>query len=406
MVDSLRRSERRRTLLGMTMRARCSRPAAVLQLAFSIALFAVPTCLFGQGFSRVSVPVPVEIDGQQVHCPLYLKFEMKSYNIPFDQFAAGSLDKAQTMFVTAVQAIRKADAAKFASVWTSPSQMKGLGTTIITMVDDSPENWIKQARSLLDFDHLKVVAQVQIGSKTMFVWDSMVKDRTLRDAFYVGLDKNDRSRLSVVSSSTPVEVMVLSAFRAAQAEPDVYQPSPNIKPRYEYPIPIDGKAETGAHPVFLEFDGSPMDFPLGDEKVKAPTPLLESFRNASLAHQRGKNEVYASSFTPKSAAKVREWLASMESRRKLTKQAPQISSSLGSVKFLLNADPVFLVFEAPTPGNGWTSENLTYSYVLHEHSAYKIGNFAYLTELDDFLQNPKFFDKQFLKAAPTRPRIP
>jgi len=113
----------------------------------------------------------VEIDGHQVHCPLYLKFEMKSYNIPFDQFAAGSLDKAQTMFVTAVQAIRKADAAKFASVWTSPSQMKGLGTTIITMVDDSPENWIKQARSLLDFDHLKVVAQVQIGSKTMFVWD-------------------------------------------------------------------------------------------------------------------------------------------------------------------------------------------------------------------------------------------
>ena len=147
---------------------------------------------------------------------------MKSYNIPFDQFAAGSLDKAQTMFVTAVQAIRKADAAKFASVWTSPSQMKGLGTTIITMVDDSPENWINQARSLLDFDHLKVVAQVQIGSKTMFVWDSMVKDRTLRDAFYVGLDKNDRLRLSMVSSSTPVEVMALNAFRAAQAEPDVY----------------------------------------------------------------------------------------------------------------------------------------------------------------------------------------
>jgi hypothetical protein len=38
--------------------------------------------------------------------------------------------------------------------------------------------------------------------------------------------------------------------------------------------------------------------------------------------------------------------------------------------------------------------------------AYKIGNFAYVTELDDFLQDPKFFDKQFLKAAPTRPRIP
>ena len=35
---------------------------------------------------------------------------MKSYNIPFDQFAAGPLDKAQMTFVTAVQAIRKSDA--------------------------------------------------------------------------------------------------------------------------------------------------------------------------------------------------------------------------------------------------------------------------------------------------------
>ena len=96
MVDSLRRSAGRRTLLGMTMRARCSRPAAVLQLALSIALFAVPTRLFGQGFSRVSVPLPVEIDGHPVRCPLYLKFEMKSYNLPFDQFAAGPLDKEQT----------------------------------------------------------------------------------------------------------------------------------------------------------------------------------------------------------------------------------------------------------------------------------------------------------------------
>jgi hypothetical protein len=58
------------------------------------------------------------------------------------------------------------------------------------------------------------------------------------------------------------------------------------------------------------------------------------------------------------------------------------------------------------PGNGSASENLTCSYVLHERSAYKIGNFAYATELDDFLQDAKFFDKQLLKAAPAKPRIP
>jgi len=32
--------------------------------------------------------------------------------------------------------------------------MKGLGTTIITLADDIPENWIRQARSIFDFDNL------------------------------------------------------------------------------------------------------------------------------------------------------------------------------------------------------------------------------------------------------------
>ena len=307
------------------------------------------------------------------------------------------------MFVTAVQAIRKADAAKFASVWTAPNQMKGLGTTVIAMMDNSPENWMKVARSNLDFDNLKVIAQARIGSNTLFIWDSMTKDGARRNAFYVGLDNNNQMRLSAVGSSAPVEVMVLNALQAAQTEPDAYKPLPNINLRYEYPIPSNGNADTGAHPVYFEFDGSPMDFPLGDEKVKPPTPLLEFFRNAALAQRNGENELYASSFTPKSAERVRQWLASMESRRKLARQPPQMPSTLGYVKFILSADPIFLVFQAPTAGNDWKSESLTYSYILHEGGGYKIANFSSAAELDDFLQNPKFFDNRVLKTVPTAP---
>ncbi len=372
-------------------------------VGLSLALLAGSTCAAKEEFTRVSIPLPVEIDGQPVRSALYLKFEMKSYDIPFDQFAAGPLDKEQTMFVTVVQAIRKADAAKFASVWTSPNQMEGLGTTIITLVDDRPENWINQARSIFDFDNLRVIAQVRIGSRTMFIWDSRIKDSTRRNAFYVGMDKKNQLRLSAVSSSTPVEVMVLNAFVAAQTQPVAYRVIPNINLRYEYPIPIDGKADTSAHPVFLEFDGSPMDFPFGDEKVKPPTPLLEFFRKATLAHRNGKDDLYASSFTSKSADRVRQWLSSMESRRKLSKQPPKIPSTLGNVKFVLNAEPIFLVFEAPTGGNDWTPKNLTYSYILHEDGAYKMANFSSATEIDDLLQNPQFFDKRVLKPVPVDP---
>jgi len=74
--------------------------------------------------------------------------------------------------------------------------MKGLGTTIITLADDIPENWIRQARSIFDFDNLKVIAQVQLGLRTMFIWDSMTKDGARRNAFYVGFDKNNNCGLA------------------------------------------------------------------------------------------------------------------------------------------------------------------------------------------------------------------
>ena len=81
-----------------------------------------------------------------------------------------------------------------------------------------------------------------------------------------------------------------------------------------------------------------------------------------------------------------------------------MQSRLGYVKFVLSADPLFLVFQAPTAGNDWTLQSLTYSYILHEGGTYKIANFSYSTELDDFLQNPQFFDKQILKPIPASPR--
>jgi hypothetical protein len=379
------------------MRSRTTICAAGLFLA----LFAAPVLVCGQTFPRVSVPLPIEIDGQPTRSTLYLKFEMKSYDLPFDQFAAGPLDKEQTMLVTAVQALRKVDAAKFASVWTSPNKMKGIGTTVITMVDDTPQNWISQYRSIFDPDNLKIIAQVRMGLSTMFIWDSMTKDGVRRNAFYVGLDQKNQLRLSAVSSSIPVEAMLLNAFQAAQSAPDAYKPLPNINLRYEYPIPLDGSAAASAHPVFLEFDGSPMDFPLGDNKIKPPTPLLAFFRDAKLAQQSGKDDAYASSFTPKSADQVREWLASMKNRAKLPNQLAQTPPQLGNIKFVLSADPVFIVFQAPAAGNDWTPGNLTYSYLVQQGGAYKIANFSFVSDLDDLLQNPAFFDTRVLKSAST-----
>jgi hypothetical protein len=399
-------------MLDIPIKLRKVRLGIALAAAASL-LVVTSNCGFVKEFDRSSVPIPVDIDGQLVHCPLYLNVEMKSYNVPFDKFAAGSMDEARTMFVTAVQAIRQQDAAKFASVWTSPDQMKRLSQkTTVRLVDNSAESWINVARSNFDFDNLTVVAEVLVGSETMFVWESATKFGPRRDAFYVGFDQKDQLRLSIVSSNAPVMSLIKSAFDAVgRPGGDAYKPLQNINLPYRYPIPLAGKGNPGTHPVVLEFDGSPMDFSITDEKVKPPTPLLEFLRNAALAIRSGQNDVFSSDFTPKSQEKMRQWLAAIEAHKQARQQQmaappasnPDIAGLLlameANVKFVINADSIYLVFQYSVPGDNWTPEHLWYSYVLHEGGTYKIANFSFSDDFDGFLQDPALFDKNILKSA-------
>ena len=378
-------------------------------------LVVAPGIVLAQEFGGVIVPIPVELDGQPTHCRLYLKLETKSYNVPFEKFAAGPLDYAQTMFATAVDAIRKNDAAKFASVWTSPDQMKRTSQVTVSLADNSTANWLQVARSMFDFDKLTVVAEVLAGSETIFIWDAPTKAGIQRNAFYIGLDQKNQLRLSAVSSNSPVEPLILNAFVAAKTDPAAYKPISNIKVDYQYPIPMAGPGDAGAHPVFFEFDGAPMDFPIGDEKTKAPTPLLEFLRNAAFAIRSGKDKSFAGDFTPRSRETISKWLAAIE-KREQAKQRSQagaspasnyetaglIAAMMANVKFVLNADPVFLVFQAGGSGDKWTPQALSYSYVLRTGGTYKIANFSSMNTLDDFLQNPASFDKNILKQTPTK----
>jgi hypothetical protein len=295
--------------LSISLNLKVARLSAPLIAALMVA---APVSVFGQEFSRVSLPLPVEIDGRPTHCRLYLKLEMKSYNVSFEKFADGPTDTARTMFTTAVQAIRKDNAANFETVWTSPNQMKRSSPVAVGLADNSTANWLKVARSNFDFDRLTVVAEVLVGSETIFIWDAATKAGIQRNAFYVGLDQKNQLRLSAVSSNSPVEGLVLTAFFAASTAPDLYKPLPNINLRYQYPIPLAGPGDPGAHPLLFEFDGSPMDFPIIDKKIKAPTPLLELLRNAALEFRSGKDSAFASDFTPRSGEKIRQWLAAVE----------------------------------------------------------------------------------------------
>jgi len=387
----------------------------------------------GSEFKRVSIPLPILIEGKPTRSKLYLKVEMKTIGQPFEQFAAGKTDKAEAMFVKAVQAVRKNDAAAFGSVWTPPDGMRSVSQSkVVKLADNGPEGWLKIIRSMFDFDKLTVVAEVLAGPDTIFIWDSQTKDGVLRRALYVGPDKAGNLRLSAPGGTNPVDDLLQSAFVAAQSDPASYQPLPNVNLRYQYPIPLEGTG-AGAHPVFLNFDGTPLDFPVTNEKVEPPTTLLKFYRAATLADRDGRSEEFVGSFTSKSAEKVKEWQAAKAKAKaeaekkteseqkkqpaspvanpaaapKVAPAAPADEKALAKVrsyvKFVLNADPVYLVFQATGQGNDWTPKNLSYTYLVSEGGSYKIANFGFGNTLDQLLQNPSLFDNRILKPPPAKP---
>ncbi|HEY3638197.1 MAG TPA: hypothetical protein VGK90_08580, partial [Rhizomicrobium sp.] len=372
----------------------------------------IPRCAFAQKFETTRLPLPINIDGRQVSCPLYLKLEMKTYNIPFDKFSAGN--KAEAMFATAVQAIRSRDTAKFASVWTSPDQMKRLSgeTTTVSLTDNSTANWINTARSMFQFDHLTVVAEILVGPDTMFVWEAPTESVPRRAAFYVGFDQKNQTRLSIASSNAPVLSLIKSAFDAAQTtDGHAYPPVPKILPSYPFAIAIAGSDKPETHPAYLEFNGTPIDFPVGNLKVTSHNLMLAFMRKAVRDLHSGRNDAFAHDFTPRSGERVKQWLDAIALRNRSMKTpaanmgmnaatAGMQAALESNVKFVLDADPVYLVFQAAGPGNNWTPEGLSYSYVIHEGDTYKIANFSASDDLDDVLQNPALFDKNSLKTAP------
>jgi hypothetical protein len=237
-------------------------------------------------------------------------------------------------------------------------------------------------------------------------------------AFYVGPDRKNQPRLSAVSSNVPVLALIKSAFDAgAMPGGQAYEPKPNVNLPYQVAIPLAGKGGGDAHAVYFEFAGSPMDFPVGDARAKPPSPVLQVLRNAAHALRKGKIGTFASYYTPRSGQIIKQWLMGMKQRAQGAVR-PGISSTSGAipgtagtisgleanVKFVLDAAPVFLVFQSAAPGDKWAPESLSYSYVVEDAGSYKIANFSASDDLDEFLQDPALFDKNVLKSPPAANR--
>ena len=360
---------------------------------------------------------------------LYLQFEARWFGVPLNKFSASMPDESERACAAALEDIRTKNYAQFKNIWEIPPKPAA-------SVSEPPSGgglqgdsnvWLDAYHSALDFDHVTMVAEVLVGSHSVCLWDANSNGEPVRKAFIVR-GRKGAPKVSAVTSFTKLEEVIQESFSAALDDPSKYKPAFDFHPRVQYPIPTEGEGAIGEHPVFLQFDGSPIDFDM-EQKTPLPTtdPLIQFYQRAYLANSGPSLDAVTPMFTPKSAADWKKWIeqnqGTDQDQAKDQQQAKDKDRDQGKdkeqekqrairaersylgpryVKFVIHGDPVSLIFVSSEPGRAWNPDLVSYRYVVKSPGSgqFQFANLAYVNSLDQFLDS-KLFDIKVLRGAPS-----
>ena len=359
---------------------------------------------------RQSVPLATDIERSLLRTGMFLQFEARWYDVALNKFGATG-DQSESACAGALEDIRTKNYAKFKKIWEIPPKPPASANEPFSggvEIGDS-NAWLDAYYSVFDFEHVTMVAKVLVGSRSVCVWDANAKSGPVRRAFIVR-----GAKVSAVTSDTKLEEVILNSLEAARRTPSAYKPVFDFHPRVQFPIPSEGNGSAGEHPVFLQFDGVPIDYDLAQKTPPSTSdPLIEFYQRAYAANSAKNLDALPSMFAPLSAAKLKEW-AEKEQETERDKDSKEIASHAEHaflepryVKFVIHGDPVSLVFVSGESGKAWHPERLSYRYVVKDavSGQFQLANLGYNNALDQLLYS-SLFDMRILQVPESRKSKP
>jgi hypothetical protein len=356
-----------------------------------------------QQFTVRNFPIPISVDGEHVRSNVFLQFEMKDYGMPFSKFAGMHLDPREAVFAELVRAMQHNDAKAVEKVLAPQKPRKPepdeKGGTVL-MPEMTPEKNAVDVTTVYraafgNLENVDVIAQVLVGSKSLFIWDAKMIGRPRRRAFSVEPDGPTRLVAREVTAANPVDILILSILEDGFKDPMAYAAVADPHLRYRQPLAIEGKNKT-AHEVALLFNGQPVDF---DAFAETPPtdPLLLFYWNVFTAFKAHKNNEFLAGHSAKSQAKLQQWWKTFTPE---AESAYYKSITNGRwVKFVMDGDPVYIVFYGQKKGADWIVGSLSYQYVLKNPQTqhYLIANVLSQGFFDDVIGRNTLFDQRVLK---------
>jgi hypothetical protein len=356
-----------------------------------------------QQFTVRNFPIPINVDGEHVRSNVLLQFEMKDYGVPFSKFAGMRLDPREAVFAELIHGMQHNDPKAVEKVLApqkprKPEPDEKTGTVL--MPEMTPEKNALDVTTVYraafgNFENIDVIAQVLVGSRSLFVWDAKMPGRPRRRAFSVEPDGPTRLVAREVTAANPVDILILSILEDGVKAPMAYAAVADPHLRYRQPLAVEGKNKT-AHEVALLFNGQQVDFDAFS--ATPPTdPLLLFYWNVFTAFKAHKTNEFLAGHSAKSQAKLQQWWKTFTPE---AENAYYMTTTNGRwVKFVMDGDPVYIVFYGQKKGTDWIVGSLSYQYVLKnpQTQQYLIANVLSQGFFDDVIGKNSLFDQRVLK---------
>jgi hypothetical protein len=217
-----------------------------------------------------------------------------------------------------------------------------------------------------------LIRQVRIGQRYLFVFGTTIGGGWGRAGLEFLEDKTRKLRGRFVAD--PAELLIVQSIGA---------PVGDLKLPYEHPV-----ADTG---LSLQFKGEPYNFDVFDESKPAPNRVLEFYRTAWLAARRQQWDRFIGYHT----ARGRRFLEKerLENKDRFASEWATLAR-VRYVKFVVNADPIYLIYYSLQASNDWRPGTLRCEYVVRD-----TGSQGYRLTSIRFLDDTRLFDQAVFKSA-------
>jgi hypothetical protein len=355
------------------------------------------TCLLIAGTSSAALeeqilPVPIYVEDTEVFSDLYIALKVEELGFPLVDRVPGEdpeLDRMLDFFEAVVG--RNWAAAEAQTMPLPPGSAVEANQEVFEAYADL------LAGSISD---IRIENQVALGDDRLLIWSVPSEAETAEySRLYRSFRFMRREDAGALLYEGPrhdsLSVLVTNIYHEGQRLPDGLESVSGRNFEYAYDIPVENNGEP---PRFL-FDGSIVDTDVfGPPPTTLEPPALSFYRQAMAALKTGDPTVYAPFFAEESRERFENWVTNMEASAYVG-YYEDIAFIGKRIYFVLNADPVYMLFNLPT-NEGIEGASFRYDTVWRNPEGdWKVVNFYIEGFFDDIVKDRGLFEEPFLRPT-------